>query len=76
MQSIWLDESDFPSFNKDDKELVEKLNKIGEKWVFEFDTPQNREKMKNEFSDIIQKHYLPHNRNLKIEDILNDKKDI
>ena len=58
MQSIWLDESDFPSFNKDDKELVEKLNKIGEKWVFEFDTPQNREKMKNEFSDIIQKHYL------------------
>lgn len=76
MQSIWLDESDFPSFNKDDKELVEKLNKIGEKWVFEFDTPQNREKMKSEFSDIIQKHYLPQNRNSKIEDILNDKKDI
>lgn len=51
MQSIWLDESDFPPFNKDDKELVEKLNKIVDKWIFEFDTPQNREKMKSEFSD-------------------------
>lgn len=72
MKSTWFDEVDLPFFDKSDKELQEKLQGLTDKWIFEFDTPQNREKMKFEFEEAIKKHYLPAVRNQKIDKIIGD----
>lgn len=69
MQSQWFDEFDFPRYAVNSEELEKILLEIKDKWIFEFDTPENRRKMKEEFSEAIKIY----ERDSKLEHILDNK---
>jgi len=68
MVSQWLDELDLPNYTGY-PELNEQLIELKKRWLFEFDTPENRKIMKKQFSDLVQS-YIPQRRNDRINSIL------
>ena len=79
MTSIWIDELDIDNllakilYDFDcgkHPELNGGIERIKQKWMFEFDTVDNRKEMKQEFIDII----IPYVRDKKINFLLNDDK--
>jgi hypothetical protein len=70
MTSTWLDESDLPNYgNTGYPELNEQLIELKKRWLFEYDTVENRKIMKKQFADLVQS-YIPKRRNDRINSIL------
>lgn len=69
MVSKWLDESDFEKWINENPELKEQIDELKLKWLFEFDTVENRKIMNSQFGDLITS-YISKKRNDKIDSIL------
>jgi|APCry1669189665_1035243.scaffolds.fasta_scaffold02622_4 hypothetical protein len=71
MISTWLDDQDFPTYDESDfPELAQQLKELRTKWIYEFDTVENRKMMKKEFHDLV----IPYLRDKKIDYLLEDDK--
>ena len=74
MQSIWLDEWDLPHYgDTGDVNLNARLAELKSKWLFEFDTVDNRREMRMDYRDAITEYLIVDKRDEKIDSLLNDK---
>ncbi len=55
MRSQWFDELDMPQYG-DMLELKDEFEKLYSKWIFEFDTIENRKLMQSEFESLLMSH--------------------
>ena len=54
MISTWLDEWDLPYYrDTGNPDLDKRLSDLKEKWIFEFDTVENRKLMRSEYMDVL-----------------------
>lgn len=69
MVSQWFDESDFQRWYDENPELKEMIDELKNRWMFEFDTKENRAIMNAQFKEAIQ-GYISKRRDDKIDSIL------
>jgi len=69
MVSQWFDESDFQKWYDVNPELKEQIDELKTRWVFEFDTKENRQIMNQQFKDLVS-NYISKKRDDKIDSIL------
>lgn len=69
MVSSWFDESDFQKWIDENPDLRDEIEELKSKWIFEFDTIQNRKVMREEFTDLV-KNYISKIRDEKIDSII------
>jgi len=69
MVSQWFDESDFQKWIDDNPELKEQIEELKTRWMFEFDTKENRHIMNSHFNELVQS-YISKKRDDKIDSIL------
>jgi len=69
MVSQWFDESDFQKWYDVNPELKEQIDELKTRWVFEFDTKENRQIMNQQFKDLVS-NYISKKRDDKINSIL------
>jgi len=69
MVSQWFDESDFQKWYDVNPELKEQIDELKTRWVFEFDTKENRQIMNQQFRDLVS-NYISKKRDDKIDSIL------
>jgi hypothetical protein len=69
MISQWFDESDFQKWIENYPELKVEIEELKTRWMFEFDTKENRHIMNSQFKEIIQS-YTSKRRDDKIDSIL------
>ena len=69
MISQWFDESDFQRWYDENPELKELIDELKTRWMFEFDTKENRAIMNAQFKEAIQ-GYISKRRDDKIDSIL------
>ena len=69
MISQWFDESDFEKWIDNHPELKAEIEELKTRWMFEFDTKENRHIMNSQFKELIQS-YISKRRDDKIDSIL------
>jgi len=69
MISQWFDESDFQKWIDNHVELKSEIEELKSRWMFEFDTKENRHIMNSQFKELIQS-YISKRRDEKIDFIL------
>ncbi len=72
MVSQWFDESDFEKWIDQHPELKSEIEELKTRWIFEFDTTENRKIMNSQFRDLVTS-YISKKRDDKIDSILDDK---
>ena len=69
MVSQWFDESDFQRWIDDNPELKLEIEELKTRWIFEFDTVENRKIMNAQFKELVES-YISKKRDEKIDSIL------
>jgi hypothetical protein len=69
MVSQWFDESDFQRWIDENPELNEQITELKTRWIFEFDTVENRKIMNAQFKELVES-YISKKRDEKIDSIL------
>ena len=69
MVSQWFDESDFQRWIDDNPELKLEIEELKTRWIFEFDTVENRKIMNAQFKELVET-YISKKRDEKIDSIL------
>lgn len=65
----WFDESEFQQWIDENPELKIEIGELKSKWVYEFDTKENRQIMNHQFKELVQS-YISKRRDDKIDSIL------
>lgn len=69
MVSQWFDESDFQRWLDENPELNEQITELKTRWMYEFDTIENRKIMNAQFKELVES-YISKKRDEKIDSIL------
>lgn len=69
MVSQWFDESDFQRWIDENPELNEQITELKTRWMYEFDTVENRKIMNAQFKELVES-YISKKRDDKIDSIL------
>jgi hypothetical protein len=69
MVSQWFDESDFQRWLNENPELSEQITELKTRWMYEFDTVENRKIMNAQFKELVET-YISKKRDDKIDSIL------
>ena len=69
MVSQWFDESDFQRWLDENPELNEQITELKTRWMYEFDTVENRKIMNAQFKELVES-YISKKRDEKIDSIL------
>ena len=69
MVSQWFDESDFQRWLDENPELNEQITELKTRWMYEFDTIENRKIMNAQFKELVET-YISKKRDEKIDSIL------
>ena len=69
MVSQWFDESDFQRWIDENPELNEQITELKTRWMYEFDTIENRKIMNAQFKELVET-YISKKRDEKIDSIL------
>lgn len=69
MVSQWFDESDFQRWIDENPELSEQITELKTRWMYEFDTVENRKIMNAQFKELVES-YISKKRDEKIDSIL------
>ena len=69
MISQWFDESDFQRWLDENPELSEQITELKTRWMYEFDTVENRKIMNAQFKELVES-YISKKRDEKIDSIL------
>lgn len=69
MVSQWFDESDFQRWIDENPELNEQITELKTRWMYEFDTVENRKIMNAQFKELVES-YISKKRDEKIDSIL------
>ena len=69
MVSQWFDESDFQRWIDENPELNEQITELKTRWMYEFDTIENRKIMNAQFKELVES-YISKKRDEKIDSIL------
>lgn len=69
MVSQWFDESDFQRWIDENPELSEQITELKTRWIYEFDTVENRKIMNAQFKELVES-YISKKRDEKIDSIL------
>jgi len=54
MVSQWFDESDFQRWLDENPELNEQITELKTRWMYEFDTIENRKIMNAQFKELVE----------------------
>lgn len=65
----WFDELEFQQWIDENPELKIEIDELKSKWVYEFDTKENRQIMNHQFKELVQS-YISKRRDDKIDSIL------
>ena len=69
MVSQWFDESEFQRWLDENPELNEQITELKTRWMYEFDTIENRKIMNAQFKELVET-YISKKRDEKIDSIL------